>query len=316
MTQLLNMGMIPSDFMKNTRKKYWVDSDGELHLYEMMVADHAVFRPSGLELSEFSKEVEWRLDYEAANRELFGDGFESSDGYVSDLPPDHVASALSSRRRARRRIFDYIVCNDFDCFVTLTLDGSLIDRDNYSAVIKKLSTYLDNRVRRNGLIYVGVPELHKNGGLHFHFCMNSSALKLVYSGCVSVEGRKKPIKESTAKRLRIPEPDWHRVYNVTDWKLGFSTAIYTYGDRGAVARYMSKELNKVIQKNVTADGVLEKIGGRWYLSGGKLSRPVVVLDNVNYSSVNGTYSFDCPMGTYKVVNFNEDGSILKYGSSN
>ena len=315
MNYVSNLNMIPSDYLSNTRKKYWVDSDGELHLYEMMVADRSVFRPSGLELSEFSEEVERRLAYEAVNRELYGDGFAPSGGYVSVLPPDHVASALSSRRRARRKIFDYIMCNDFDCFVTLTLDSSLIDRGDYAAVIKKLGTYLDNRVRRHGLFYVGVPELHKNGGLHFHFCMNSAALKLVYSGCVSVEGRKKPIKECTASRLHIPQSDWHKVYNVTDWKLGFSTAILTYGDRGAVARYMSKELNKVIQKNVSADGVLEKIGGRWYLSGGKLSRPVVVLDNVDFESVDGTYSFDCPMGRYKVVNFNEDGSILCYGGS-
>lgn len=186
----------------------------------------------------------------------------------------------------------------------------MIDRGDYSTVIKRLSTYLDNRVRRQGLIYLGVPELHQNGGIHFHFLMNSSALRLTDSGTVSVEGRKKPIKVATANRLHIPDDKRHTVYNVEDWKLGFSTAIMTYGDRGAVSRYISKELNKTVQKSIDNDGKLEKIGGRWYLSGGKLRKPVVRLSNSNYEAVDGeTYSYDCPVAQLKVFNFNEDGSV-------
>ena len=294
----------------NTRLKCWVDDEGIEHPYELMCSSRRIFG-GGFELSDFSKEVEWRLEYEEANAELFGGAYGKTSHFKPQYqaPPDPDEARKASLRRARRKIFDYSICNPFDCFVTLTLDKALIDRGDYSAVIKRLSTYLDNRVRRQGLIYLGVPELHQNGGIHFHFLMNSTALRLTDSGTVSVEGRKKPIKIATANRLQIPDDKRHTVYNVEDWKLGFSTAIMTYGDRGAVSRYISKELNKTVQKSIDKDGKLEKIGGRWYLSGGKLRKPIVKMFNSNFEAVDGeTYSYDCPVAQLKVFNFNEDGS--------
>lgn len=292
----------------NTRLKCWVDDEGVEHPYELMVSSRRLFRDGGDVISDYTKEVEWRLDYEAANAELFGGAFGASEKFKPE--PDPEESRRASLRRARRKIFDYSICNPFDCFVTLTLDGTLIDRGDYGAVIKRLSTYLDNRVRRHGLIYLGVPELHRNGGIHFHFLMNSSALKLTDSGTVSIEGRKKPIKIATANRQHIPQEKRHIVYNVEDWKLGFSTAIMTYGGRGAVSRYISKELNKTVQKSIDSGGRLEKIGGRWYLSGGNLKKPVIRLSNSNYEAVDGeSYYFACPVADLKVFNFNEDGSV-------
>ena len=303
--------LMSDDISYNTRVKSWVDSDGIEHPYEMMISNRRMFRDKGVELSDFSKEVEWRLAYNEANEELYGNGFpKQKKGYVGE--PDHEEALRASIRRARRKIYDYAICNPFDCFVTLTLDSREINRGDYSEVIKKLSTYLDNRVRRRGLIYLGVPELHKKGGLHFHFLMNSAALTLVDSGTVSVTGKKKPIKVETANRQGIPLSQRHTVYNIADWTLGFSTAIMTYGDRGAVAHYLSKELLKLVQKSVNTHGVQEKVGGRWYLSGGKLHKPVIRLDNVDYANVKGqTYDFDCPFAEMKVFVFKDDGSVLK-----
>lgn len=293
----------------NTRTKYYIDEQGSLVPYEIACANRQIFKESGAELSEFSKAVNWRLEYDAANDELFG-GYYDQKHYVSD-PNTKEFYLDCSRRRARRKIFDYIICNPFDCFITLTLDKALIDRSDYGAVIKKLNDFLSNRVRRKGLIYVGVPEYHKNGGLHFHFCVNSSAFKLNDSGCVSVEGRKRPIKRSTAKRLNIPCDKFHTVYNVTDWKLGFSTAIMTYGDRGCLAHYMRKELDKDCQKRLTVDGYVDKIGGRWYYSGGKLKKPIIKLDNRNFDDLDGyTYDVDCEGGKFKFYVLDRNGAVL------
>lgn len=297
----------------NTRLKCWVDEEGVEHPYELMLSSRRIFG-GGYELSEYSEEVQQRLEYEQANAELFGGAYGKATHYKShyQAPPDPEESRKASLRRARRKIFDYAICNPFDCFVTLTLDKTLIDRGDYNAVIKRLSTYLDNRVRRHGLIYLGVPELHQHGGIHFHFLMNSSALRLTDSGTVSIEGRKKPIKIATADRQHIPQNKRHTVYNLVDWQLGFSTAIKTYGDRGAVSRYISKELNKSVQKSIDNRGNVEKIGGRWYLSGGNLKKPVVKLSNSNFEAVDGeTYSYDCPAARLKIFNFMEDGSTLK-----
>lgn len=301
-----------ADCFFNSRTKYYIGSDGELVPYEMMVCNRQVFSDGGNELSDYSRLMQYHDEYIAAHEELFGD--QPASRCKPYEPRKLTKSELldASRRRARRKIFDYCICNDFDLFVTLTLDGSLIDRSDYSAVIKKLTNFLGNRVKRRGLKYIGVPEYHNNGGLHFHFLTTSCGFELKDSGTVSIEGKKKPIKVSTAKRQRIPESEWHTVYNVADWRLGFSTAIFTYGSRGAVAQYMSKELCKSVQKALVSNGSIDKIGGRWYYHGGDLKKPIVRFCNVNYAEM-GQYSYDLHTdgGEFKVYKFDENGVILR-----
>lgn len=300
-----------TDVKYNCRIKYYQDDSGNLVPYEMMASNRQVFTCAGTELSEFSQALAWRLEYQAANEELFGDHPVYADGYQS-APKTKAELLDASRRRARRKIFDYCICNDFDLFITLTLDKSHIDRNDYGAVIKKINSFLGNRVRRRGLKYIGVPEYHQNGGLHFHFACTSQAFRLVDSGTVSVPDRKKPIKVSTADRLGIPSFDRRTVYNVADWRLGFSTAIYTYGDRGALAHYMSKELCKDVQKRLAASGTIDKIGGRWYLHGGKLNKPICKLQNVNFRELVGaSYEITTDGGDFKVYKFGNSGEVLR-----
>lgn len=310
---MLNFDLInrpDTDCFYNSRTKYYEDSDGTLVPYEICFANRQIFKESGAELSELSKNIDWRLAYEEANAELFGGDYGNSRNYIPDKKSREFYLDCS-RRRARRKIFDLIICNNFDCFITLTLDKDKIDRSDYGLAVKKLKNFLSNRVKRRGLVYVGVPEYHKNGGLHFHFCVNSSAFNLVDSGTVSVPDKKQPIKRATAKRLHIPESDWLTVYNVTDWKIGFSTAIMTYGDRGALAHYMRKELDKDCQKRLSPDGFIEKIGGRWYFSGGELKRPIVKLENRNFDEMqNFTYDVNCDGGKFKFYVLDDKGVIL------
>lgn len=293
----------------NTRTKFYISDTGEEIPYETMVCSRPVFG-DGFELSEFSKDVEYRLEYLSANEELFGDSPSSCRGFIPDKKTP--AELLDqSRRRARRRIFDYCICNSFDLFVTLTLSGSCIDRSDYSAVIKKLNSFLGNRVKRKGLRYIGVPEYHKNGGLHFHFVTNSSPFTLVDSGCVAVDGVKKPMKISTADRKGIPIENRHTVYNIADWKLGFSTAIFTYGERGSLAHYLSKELCKDVQKSLVASGSIDKIGGRWYYHSNNLRKPVCRYTNTPFNQVCGqSYSVSTDGGDFKVFKYSDEGVIL------
>lgn len=158
-----------------------------------------------------------------------------------------------SRRRAYKKVFDYAVCNDdlFDLFITLTLDKQLIDRYDICKIYPKLKTFLSNRVQRDGLAYVLVPELHKDGAIHFHGLINSSAVQLKDSG-------KKYWKRNT--------PSYgQRIYNVTDWKFGFTTAVKLTGDYNNVCKYITKYVLK------QSDGGM--IGGRYYYHGGELKEP-------------------------------------------
>lgn len=294
------LNLLSTDCKFNGRIKYRIDSlTGELIPYEVLYCDRFIFNPDGVRVSELTQNIDWRLQYEEANAELFGGAFPRGGHYVPDKHPDE--NLKRSKRRAVSKLNDYILCNNFDCFVTLTLNPDVIERDNYNAVIKRLNVFLDNRVRRNGLKYIGVPELHKKGGFHFHLLCNSSALKLVDSGTVSCKGKKKPIKVATADRLHIPQEDRQNVYNVSDWSLGFSTAIMTYGERGAIARYIGKYITKGEQK----------IGGRWFYSGGNLSEPIVEYKRGGFAELGEySYDFECAGGRFKVVKFNDEGEVL------
>lgn len=193
-----------------------------------------------------------------ASRPIFNEGFEQvvdrqplkteDENKIVETSSDDLVKRAT--RRAKERCFDYILCNDLDVFTTLTYNPDHADRESYSDVYKKLSTWLSNRVQRRGLIYVCVPEYHADGkSIHFHMLSNREPLKLVDSG--------------HKKGGQI-------IYNVDDWDWGFSTSLIVDGEdaRTKVAKYIFKYMGKQLG---------QKIGGRYYLSGGKLSEPLFVF---------------------------------------
>lgn len=188
-------------------------------------------------------------------------GWESSDKPDRKTRGGHDVER--SIRRARSKLRDIALSSNFKYFVTLTLDKEKIDRYDTTVIIKKLQTWLDNNVRRRGLSYALVPERHQDGAIHFHGFFNDS-LPVVFSGHYDENG--------------------HEIYNLPRWGFGFSTAISLYGDYSRAVGYVCKYIGKQT----------EKIGGRWYYSGGDLGSPDVIYSDLNYSdifSVEGAYSF-------------------------
>ena len=216
----------------NCRIKYY----GE-EVAEVCVCNHAIFS-HGLEANEPKKKTKLPKAETAAQE------------------PDSEA-ARRSRRRAIKAVYDKIACTpELTLFVTLTLDKEKIDRYSYEAVIKKLNTWLDNRVRRKGLQYVLIPEHHKDGAIHFHGLW-SDVLPRSDSGKKTKRGQ--------------------QIFNLPDWGYGFSTAVLIDGERDHVLKYVTKYITKDT----------EKIGGRFYLSGGKFGAPTYQYFNVDYDSVDG-----------------------------
>lgn len=149
--------------------------------------------------------------------------------------------------RARKQLFELAICNPFDIFFTLTLDTEKIDRYDYKAAVKRLGQWFSNLVTRHGFIYVAVPELHKDGAVHFHGLCSSPGLRLVDSGHKDKAGR--------------------AIYNVSNWRMGFSTAVKLDGDYHNVCKYICKYVTKA-QEGGT-------IGGRYFYHGGDLQGPLV-----------------------------------------
>lgn len=148
-----------------------------------------------------------------------------------------------AKSRAKANVRRLALCNDFRWFVTLTIDPKKIDSYDAAAVVRRMNQWLSNHVRRNGLKYVLVPERHKSGRIHFHGFFNDVV----------------EVKPSNKM-----DSSGHPIFNLPEWDYGFTTAIELYGDYHAAVGYTCKYIGKEV----------EKIGGRWYYSGGNLQKPV------------------------------------------
>lgn len=169
---------------------------------------------------------------------------------------------LRSMRRARAKLRRLALSNEFDFFVTLTLDKDRIDRYDPKVIMQRMNRWLDNMVRRHGLRYVLVPERHKDGAFHFHGFFAGAGLQAVDSGTISLPGEGKPRRPADeAQRAEWLAAGGHVVYNLPQWDLGFTTAIELYGTYSAAVGYVCKYIGK-------QDG--ERPMGRWYYSGGAL----------------------------------------------
>lgn len=226
--------------------------------YELMACSRPVFRERGFEAAERKGEAERgafpAVALPAAQQQ------EQQDSAASREATD----TERARRRAAAAVRDLVLSNEFSYFVTLTLDQTKIERYDMKEITRKLNVWLDNCVRRYGLVYVLVPEHHKDGAVHFHGFFND-ALPVVDSGHADGRG--------------------HSVFNLPRWTFGFSTAIKLYGEYASACAYVCKYVRKQT----------EKIGGRWFYSGGKLKKPTITFPTFDLRDVQemgGSYSFE------------------------
>lgn len=188
---------------------------------------------------------------------------------------------LRSVRRARAQLRRLALSNKFSYFVTLTLDAEKIDRFDGKAITRALNTWCDNMVRRHGLRYVLVPERHKDGAFHFHGFFAGDGLQAVDSGTLDMDGWKHPRKpRSAAERQRWLDAGARIVYNLPQWKLGFTTAIKLYGEYSHAVGYVCKYVGK-------QEG--QRPLGRWYFSGGALRHPEKEVYTLDYRQLKEEY---------------------------
>ena len=192
---------------------------------------------------------------------------------------------LRSMRRARANLRRLALANDFQYFVTLTLDGDKIDRYDGAAIVKRLNQWTSNMVQRHGLRYVLVPERHKDGAFHFHGFFTGDGLQLIDSGTITMAGWKHPRRpRSTAQRAKWLSEGGRVVYNLPQWTLGFSTALELYGTYSSAVGYVCKYIGK-------QDG--ERALGRWYYSGGALRQPDKEYVTLDYRELREDFKGEC-----------------------
>lgn len=117
-------------------------------------------------------------------------------------------NAYKSRRRACNTIMKYARNNnDWEYFVTFTLDKEKINRYDFIEISSKISDWLSNMRKRYcpDMKYILVPEKHDDGAWHFHGLMSHvDGLKFEDSGLKDKKGR--------------------IIYNIYKYKYGFTTA--------------------------------------------------------------------------------------------
>lgn len=208
-------------------------------------------------------------------------GWESDEVKTTSMTGDS-SDPLRNIRKARSMISDYAFCNDFKYFVTCSLDGGKVDRYDVDAMTKKLDCWLGNRVKRKGLKYILVPELHKDGAIHYHGLINDS-LRMTDSGTVTRPGGRPKKVKTDKQREKMLDAGWQTVYNLPEWKYGFTTAVKLYGEYENAVNYVLKYIGKQLGE----DGKPQKIGGRWYYSSNNLDLPKVEYMNVEFADYIG-----------------------------
>lgn len=292
-----SLGMRKQDFACNTRIKSYPNGTSQI-----LVCDRAIFGRSGWE-------------------ETWGGGgtWAANDPKVKTTRKKKEEGEVArgdverSVRRARAQVRDYALCTPFKYFVTLTLDKTKIDRYDVAAITKKLRVWADNQVRRKGLAYILVPERHKDGAIHFHGFFND-ALEAVDSGTMTLAGWKAPKKpRSAAQRREWEKQGAHPVYNLPAWTLGFTTAIELYGTYEAAVSYVCKYIGKDMEPDATGALQPQKIGGRWYYSGGALRLPEVTYCNSSLREVEQSedaFRFDVQAAGLSFVQVTVKSSVI------
>lgn len=159
-----------------------------------------------------------------------------SDEYCEDR---QARSERSSYSRTVNKIYSLSRQCEWEYFLTLTFDKEKVDRYNYDLCCRRLSEWLkyQRKTYSENMQYVFVPELHKDGAIHFH-----GVIANVGNVDISWKGK-------TVDRKKLPNGRWvmlkkpMKLLEVGGWHYGFSNATVVL-DVQKVSTYITKYITK------------------------------------------------------------------------
>lgn len=165
-----------------------------------------------------------------------------------DLTVDKAANLLSNMRRAKQKLYEYARCVKWEYFVTWTFQKEKVNRYDFDECSKLLRKWLNNQKQLNApdLLYLVVPEKHKDGAWHFHGLMSNI-------GSIRLED------------LHKKDIQGHKIYRLRGFKYGKKTEISRVEDTHKISNYVTKYITK--------DLCIELLGRQKYFVSQNLPKP-------------------------------------------
>lgn len=189
-----------------------------------------------------------------------------ADGFT--IARDNRISQQKSLARTINKIFDYANAMDWDWFITFTFSSEKVDRYDFDSVSKCMSKWLNNMKQRycSEMLYLVVPELHKDGAWHFHGLFKNCE-GLNFQEAVNNNKNSKFYKCSLIRKGQ-------QVYNALRFKLGFTDCTKIKD---------SKRASSYITKYITKDVIIKTPHKRRYWCSKNLTLPKEKILLANYS---------------------------------
>lgn len=167
--------------------------------------------------------------------------------------------------RAKSKVMEYALCNDFDYFVTLTIDGKKYNREDLKLYYKDLSKFLNNynTNHKTKIKYILIPELHKDGkSWHMH-------------GLIS------GIKEKHLVANKNNYLDWKQYSK----KFGYMS-LGVIKDKKAVSRYITKYINKDMGNSISELNAHSYYCSKGLKTAEKVKEGILSANNIPYDFEN------------------------------
>ncbi len=140
--------------------------------------------------------------------------------------------------RARSTIEQLGNCNEWDFFVTFTVNPEKYDRYDFQAFYKPFSKFVNNYKRKTGskFYYIFVPEQHKDGAWHLHGLIGGLPLEHL---------RPFSLEERLPKYIRDKLKSGIQLYEWPDFAQRFGyTIVEPLRDTEKAANYITKYIGK------------------------------------------------------------------------
>lgn len=199
--------------------------------------------------------------------------FSNMETFLDYLENDYGKDKTKTQQsinRAKSMIYDLINSNNWDYFITLTIDPKKanelkIDPKNIRQVTNYITKFFRNQNRKhdNNIKYVLIPEYHKNGNVHIHGvvkgirkkdltkALNNQEYLIDENGIVKLDEYGKPIKNKYYKTPLIRKGN--QVYNYPSFSLGF-TDFEEIRHKERIGSYCTKYINKDLEKRCNEFG--------------------------------------------------------------